>query len=128
EKRVGFTEVYGSWWRGDSVFALSGGGFATIRTAWFEQNGAGVRDLLSAQAARASATALVQPYAQLCPDLEFAEPEWIKVERDRWEAVEQICTPKLPSGFKPDLRAYQQDGVVWLQKLGTLGFGGLLCD
>ncbi|HEX2943751.1 MAG TPA: DEAD/DEAH box helicase, partial [Rhodopila sp.] len=47
---------------------------------------------------------------------------------ERFRAVNELPEAPVPSSFKASLRAYQQQGVNWLQHLRQNGLGGLLAD
>ncbi|HEX2942920.1 MAG TPA: SNF2-related protein, partial [Rhodopila sp.] len=47
---------------------------------------------------------------------------------ERFRAVNELPEAPVPPSFKASLRAYQQQGVNWLQHLRQNGLGGLLAD
>jgi superfamily II DNA or RNA helicase len=48
--------------------------------------------------------------------------------RDKLESFESIEPKKEPRGFRGELRAYQRDGLGWLEFLREYGLGGILAD
>ncbi|HOG51405.1 MAG TPA: SNF2-related protein, partial [Lentisphaeria bacterium] len=58
-------------------------------------------------------------------DLRYA-PEWLKRLQDIDRA--QKLQPKIPSGLRATLRAYQYDGYAWMSRLDAWGAGACLAD
>ena len=74
----------------------------------------------------------VHPMALLSLDplLDNAKLKTDKALKIRRQQINQALTSNasVPSGLQAELRTYQQDGFVWLERLGQLGAGACLAD
>ena len=126
---VDAAEVVRAWREGLGLVPLTGGGWAPLPTAWLDENGDRVADLLSArqddgQLARHALPQLVE----LCRDLEYPLPLEVERMAPLVEGFERLGPPALPPDLKATLRPYQQEGVAWLAFLRSAGLGGVLAD
>ena len=74
----------------------------------------------------------VHPMALLSLDtlLDNAKLKTDKALKNRREQINQALTSDapVPANLQAELRTYQQDGFVWLERLGQLGAGACLAD
>lgn len=128
QKEVERSKVFEAWQRGDSLIPLIGGGFAKIPYVWLEQYGKRVLEILAAQKAGASTAALANDIFHLTQHWHMSPPEWVNASVEKVTSAAYLQFPELPEGLKGKLRSYQEEGILWLQKLRLMGLGGLLCD
>lgn len=125
--------VLSAYQKGESLVPLLEGGFAPVPTAWLQQHGERVRDLLTAQqiAAESGAShlpkACVPALAAWAEELGVALPDTWRELKERLGSQE-LEAAVLPVALEGVLRDYQKAGVAWLAHLRQLGMGGLLAD
>jgi len=126
-RRAEAGDVLAAWRAGESLFPLSGGGFAALPADWLSEHGARVADLLAARDAAGSVTPALWPdLARLCEQLEVPTPPEAAALRERLESTPPSAP--LPGDLRAELRDYQLEGVSWLGMLRDAGLGALLAD
>lgn len=121
--------VLRAWRRGESLVPLDGGGYAPLPTDWLERYGPILQDLVAARSPDGAVpTALLPDLARLAATLEAPPPPGFARLAGLLEGFEGLPEPELPEDLQADLRAYQREGIRWLQFLGNAGLGGLLAD
>ena len=120
---------------GEVVTSLPDGRILKLPAERVERLLAVMADLLdSARRAADGALVLPETEAPAVLDLEDLLPtRWedaatIASYAHRFRGVADIPPVRIPPAFRAELRAYQLDGVSWLQHLRAHGLGGLLAD
>jgi superfamily II DNA or RNA helicase len=115
------------WREGRPVVPLLDGGFAPIPTAWLEEHGWTLAELMDAK--EEDGTVPVHTAASMAA---LAEPEALPPSLKRLRQLagdfQGLPATDLPSGLRAQLRPYQQRGVDWLAFLREAELGGLLAD
>ncbi len=115
---------------GERMIRLDDGSHGMLPEAWLERFGPLAR---MAHGEEDGALRYLPSQAALLDALLAAEPE-VDVDRDfarlraRLRSFERIEPAAEPTGFRGQLRAYQQGGLGWLGFLQDLGLGGCLAD
>ncbi len=115
---------------GERMIRLDDGSQGMLPEAWLERFGPLAR---LAQGESAGSMRFLPSQAALLDVLLAAEPE-VDTDRafaglrERLRSFEQIEPASEPRGFRGELRAYQRDGLGWLEFLRGLGVGGCLAD
>ncbi|HYX34475.1 MAG TPA: DEAD/DEAH box helicase [Oligoflexus sp.] len=118
-----------AWERGDSLVPLLDGGFAELPRDWFARFGKQVLDLLLAQEEKNQLPKAALPQViQLFDEQNKASPPDLQAFRRLRHFDFHNADVRLPTNFQADLRAYQKQGVAWLQHLQNLELGALLAD
>lgn len=123
--------VMRAWARGESLVALSGGGFAPLPADWLSRYGARIADLLAAREMLQGElpSYMLPDLAKVCEMLEQpAPPELGRLRALLDGGFERIQEQPLPADLKAVLRDYQRQGVQWLKFLRTAGMGAMLAD
>ena len=119
-----------AWRNHDPLVPLLDGGWRPIPQEWMERHGAVLAELLDAQdegngaIRRAQAPMLAQALEQMGVE----PPAALAGLRALAGEFGNIPPAPLPSGFRGQLRPYQQRGVDWLAWLRSVGMGGILAD
>jgi superfamily II DNA or RNA helicase len=122
-------DVLRAWSAGESVVALSGGGFAELPADWLARHGQRVADLLEARDASGRVARHALPdLALLCDDLELPPPPAFEALRPLVEGFVGIPPAPLAPELAAVLRPYQREGVDWLVFMRKAGLGALLAD
>ena len=126
---VSFPELLSALSRGDTTIRLDDGSLGIVPEEWMQQFGllAGLgsseEDHLRFSAHQVTLLdALLQAETNTTYDDRFIEL------RDQMQSFEGISPSEKPQGFQGELRAYQQEGLGWLQFLSEFHFGGCLAD
>jgi superfamily II DNA or RNA helicase len=118
-----------AWEAGESLVPLLDGGFAELPRDWLARFGRQILDLLLAQEEKEALPAAALPQViQLFEDQGQDSPPDLKPFRRLRHFDFHKASPELPPGFRAELRAYQKQGVAWLQHLQSLELGALLAD
>ncbi len=128
-RRVTFPELLAALARGDSTVRLDDGSLGIIPEEWLQQYGllAGLGTtegehlrFETHQVGLLDALLATQPLVDF--DTKFTEL------RDKLKNFAGVSSSNEPENFKGELRAYQRDGVGWLEFLQEFKFGGCLAD
>jgi superfamily II DNA or RNA helicase len=128
-RRVTFPELLAALARGDSTVRLDDGSLGIIPEEWLQQYGllAGLGTtegehlrFETHQVGLLDALLATQPLVDF--DTKFNEL------RDKLKNFSGVSASNEPENFKGELRAYQRDGVGWLEFLQDFKFGGCLAD
>jgi superfamily II DNA or RNA helicase len=121
-------QVLEAWRSGLGAVPLSDGGFASVPEDWLAAHGDLVADLLAARAAGDGnlPRAALPVLAELCEAMEAPPPPSFDKLRNLLGSVPEAVAP--PADFRGALRAYQGEGIGWLQRLRAAGLGGVLAD
>ncbi len=128
-RRVTFPELLAALSRGDSTVRLDDGSLGIIPEEWLHQYGmlaglgAADGDHLRFEAHQVGlldALLATQPLVDF--DARFTEL------RDKLKSFSGVSATDEPANFEGTLRAYQRDGVGWLEFLQEFRFGGCLAD
>jgi superfamily II DNA or RNA helicase len=118
-----------AWERGESLVPLLDGGFAELPHDWLARFGKQVLDLLLTQENKESLPKAALPQViQLFEDQGQESPPDLAAFRRLRHFDFHNADVRLPAHFKAELRAYQKQGVAWLQHLQKLEMGALLAD
>jgi superfamily II DNA or RNA helicase len=115
--------------RGESAVVLDDGTLGLLPEAWLARHGL----VLRLGAAKGDRLRFAKSQAPLLAALAASEPD-VRVDRafaaarEVMAAAGPIAPADPPEGFTGTLRAYQREGLGWLQKLSRSGLGGLLAD
>ncbi len=121
--------VLRAWERGESLVPLLDGGFADLPHDWLARFGKQVLDLLLAQENKEEMPHAARPQViQLFEEQGKDSPPDLAAFRRLQHFDFHKAEPQLPANFKAELRAYQKQGVAWLQHLQKLELGALLAD
>lgn len=128
-RRAAASAVVAAWQNGLDLVPLEGGGWAPLPGDFLARHGHRVLDLLAArgQGGRVSAVA-VPALSSLCDAMDIDRPRAARRLATILEQAGGIPPARLPSGFRGELRPYQQSGVDWLCALRESGFGAVLAD
>lgn len=108
---------------------LDGGGWAPLPTAFLEQHGTKILDLLEAR--RDDGTigpAAIPLLAQVCEALDAPPPASYARLAPLMEGFQTLPEATLPSDLQATLRPYQHYGVNWLCFMRDAGLGAVLAD
>ena len=128
-RRVTFPELLAALGRGDSTVRLDDGSLGIIPEEWLHQygmlSGLGTAngEILRFEAHQVGlldALLATQPLVDF--DTRFTEL------RDKLKSFSGVTATDEPKHFEGTLRAYQRDGVGWLEFLQEFRFGGCLAD
>lgn len=128
-RRVTFPELLAALGRGDSTVRLDDGSLGIIPEEWLHQygmlSGLGTAngEILRFEAHQVGlldALLATQPLVDF--DARFTEL------RDKLKSFSGVTATDEPKHFEGTLRAYQRDGVGWLEFLQEFRFGGCLAD
>jgi len=129
EREADPTAVIRAWRRNESLVPLDLGGFAPLPAEWLDRHGPILQDLLAARRPDGEVPpALLPDLARLAATLDAPAPPGFARLAALLEGFEGLPDPVLPADLDADLRAYQREGVRWLQFLGSAGLGALLAD
>ncbi len=121
--------VMAAWEAGLDVVALEGGGFGTLPEGWMQKHGALVTQLLAGRDAEGKTSRAAAPAVQaLCDVLETPAPVEFARLAPLWGSLDGLPRAPIASDFTAQLRAYQQQGVDWLEFLRDAQLGGILAD
>lgn len=123
-------EVIRAWRAGAAVVPLlDRAGLAKLPKDWLAKHGAALAELLQAKQAEGTNPALLRVIeARLGDELGAEVPaELANLER-ALSSRQGLAEASLPDDFDGALRAYQSQGVAWLQALQRHGLGGILAD
>ncbi|MBF5041143.1 DEAD/DEAH box helicase [Aggregicoccus sp. 17bor-14] len=121
--------VVRAWREGLGLVPLVGGGWAPLPQAWLDKHGERVAALLASRGADGKlANHALPELSALCETLEQPPPPGFERLAPLVEGFERLPPPTLPADLTATLRAYQQQGVSWLQFLRGAGLGGILAD
>jgi superfamily II DNA or RNA helicase len=128
-RRADATMVLRAWRDGLSLVPLEGGGWAPLPSAWLDQHGHRVMDLLAARdSEKKLATAALPELGALCESLNEPKPMALEMLAPLVEGFTGIPHMVLPADLDATLRHYQQIGVDWLAFLRRAGLGAVLAD
>lgn len=121
--------VAAAWEAGLDVVALEGGGFAPLPSDWMRKHGALVLQLLAAKEASGETSKAAAPVvAALCETLETPPPVEFARLKPLWGSLDKLPSAAIAREFTGELRAYQKQGVDWLEFLRSGEMGGILAD
>lgn len=121
--------VLRAWSEGQTGLMLSDGSWAPLPADWLERFGPVLTDLLAARSEKGALPASALPdLAELCLELDHPEPPELAGLAPLLDPEGHMPEPTVPSGLESQLRAYQHEGVRWLEFLRRAGMGALLAD
>jgi superfamily II DNA or RNA helicase len=127
--RIGFPELLAALSRGDSTVVLDDGSLGILPEEWLKRYGllAGL-GVAEGDHLRFSAVqvGLLDALLSTQPAVDF-DQRFLEV-RDRLAKFEGVKAVTEGADFHGELRAYQRDGLGWLQFLEEFQFGGCLAD
>jgi superfamily II DNA or RNA helicase len=127
--RIGFPELLAALARGDSTVVLDDGSLGILPEEWLRRYGllAGL-GVAEGDHLRFSAVqvGLLDALLSTQPAVDF-DQRFLEV-RDRLAKFEGVKAVAEGADFHGELRAYQRDGLGWLQFLEEFQFGGCLAD
>lgn len=122
-------EVMRAWRSKLGLVPLLDGGWAPLPTAWLDEYGNRVADLLAARdEANKVSTAVLPDLAALCDDLDHPRPPSFAALEPLIDGFESLPAVTIPTDVTAELRHYQEEGVAWLSFLRDAGLGGVLAD
>jgi superfamily II DNA or RNA helicase len=128
-RRVSGEAVLRAWNGGESLVALSGGGFAPLPEDWLRCHGHRVADLLAARREDGEIPrCALADLAALCEELDHPAPPAIQEIAPLLGDAHGIPQATLPEDLRGSLRPYQRRGVDWLCFLRSAELGALLAD
>jgi superfamily II DNA or RNA helicase len=121
--------VVRAWREGQSLVPLLSGGWAKLPTAWLEEHGQRIMDLLAAREPNQTVRSYAKPWlAELCEKLNVPVPMDLRQLATKLHDFTTLPQAPLPSDLTATLRDYQQQGVNWLHFLRQAGLGATLAD